>query len=133
MKKADYHRPLIFNSVLWSLAFVILLFVFSKGKTPITVDYIYTIAFLLVMAIPVSINFYVKVIKYVFGRVIEAYVVLAQNFPIFFILVSCQNLFELLDEFELVLPCLCGQQDHCKNTFTECHSFLQLKCLFMLQ
>lgn len=59
LKRSNYHRPLIFNSVLWSLAFVILLFVFSKGKTPITVDYIYTIIFLLVVAIPVSINFYV--------------------------------------------------------------------------
>ncbi len=59
IKKANYHRPLIFNSALWLLAFVILLFVFSKGQSLITVDYIYTVTFLVVLAIPVSINFYV--------------------------------------------------------------------------
>lgn len=64
IKKANYHRPLIFNAVLWSLAFVILVFVFSKGKLPITVDYIYTITFLIVMAIPVLINFYVLLPKF---------------------------------------------------------------------
>ena len=64
IKKANYHRPLIFNAVLWSLAFVILLFVFSKGKSPITVDYVYTITFLVAMAIPVLINFYVLLPKF---------------------------------------------------------------------
>ena len=76
-----------------------------------------------------SIDLYIQVVEYVFGRVIEADVVLAQNFPIFFIFVSCQDLFKLLDKFELVLPCLCRQQDHCEDAFTECHSFLQLKGL----
>ncbi|MEP0263148.1 sensor histidine kinase [Dokdonia sp.] len=64
IKKSDYHRPLLFNSVLWLLAFVILLFIFSKGNTPIKVDYIYTVAFLLFMAIPVSINFYILIPKF---------------------------------------------------------------------
>ena len=63
IKKANYHRPLIFNSVLWLLAFVILLFVFSKGESPITVDFIYTVAFLIALAIPVIINFYVLIPK----------------------------------------------------------------------
>lgn len=63
-KPSNYHRPLIFNSVLWSLAFVILLFVFSKGETPIKVDYIYTTTFLVVVAIPVSINFYILIPKF---------------------------------------------------------------------
>lgn len=58
LKRSNYHRPLIFNGVLWSLAFVILLFVFSKGNRPITVDFIYTTTFLVLLAIPVSINFY---------------------------------------------------------------------------
>lgn len=62
-KTFHYHRPLIFNGVLWLLAFVILIFVFSKGKTPIRIDYIYTIAFLICMAIPVSINFYLLMPK----------------------------------------------------------------------
>ncbi len=59
LPKTNYHRPLIFNSVLWLLAFVILLYIFSKGKSPIAVDYIYTVTFLVLLAIPVSINFYV--------------------------------------------------------------------------
>ena len=63
IKKANYHRPLIFNSVLWLLAFMILLFVFSKGESPITVDYIYTITFLIALGIPVIINFYVLIPK----------------------------------------------------------------------
>lgn len=62
--KTNYHRPLIFNSVLWSLAFIILLFIFSKGNTPIIVDFIYTIVFLISVAIPVSINFYVFIPKF---------------------------------------------------------------------
>lgn len=61
LKRTNYHRPLIFNSVLWLLAFVILLFIFSKGKPPIVVDYIYTIAFLILISIPVSINFYLLI------------------------------------------------------------------------
>ncbi|MCC1484217.1 sensor histidine kinase [Winogradskyella immobilis] len=52
------HRPIVFNTILWLAAFIILLFIFAKGETPIIIDYIYTIAFLVVMAIPVSINFY---------------------------------------------------------------------------
>lgn len=64
LKQTNYHRPLLFNGVLWSLAFVILIFIFSKGKTPIAADYIYTFSFLLVIAIPVSINFYILIPKY---------------------------------------------------------------------
>lgn len=61
LKRTNYHRPLLFNGVLWLLAFVILLFIFSKGQTPIIVDYIYTISFLVVIAIPVNINFYLLI------------------------------------------------------------------------
>lgn len=63
LKTSNYHRPLLFNSVLWLLAFIILVFIFSKGKTPINIDYIYTIAFLVCMAIPVNINFYILMPK----------------------------------------------------------------------
>jgi sensor histidine kinase YesM len=61
LKQTKYHRPFIFNSVLWSFAFVILLFIFAKGKSPITVDYVYTLTFLLALAIPVVVNFYVLI------------------------------------------------------------------------
>ncbi|WP_339755552.1 sensor histidine kinase [uncultured Winogradskyella sp.] len=64
IKKTKYHRPLIFNGVLWSLAYVILLFIFAKGKSPITVDYAYTVTFLSALAIPVVINFYVLIPKF---------------------------------------------------------------------
>ena len=64
IKKTKYHRPLVFNGVLWSLAFVVLLFVFAKGKSPITVDYIYTLIFLSALAIPVVINFYIIIPKF---------------------------------------------------------------------
>lgn len=64
LKQTNYHRPLLFNGVLWSLAFVILLFIFSKGQNPITADYIYTVAFFLVIAVPVCINFYVLIPRF---------------------------------------------------------------------
>lgn len=79
IKKNSYHRPLIFNSVLWLLAFVILLFIFSKGKTPIKVDYIYTFVFLLFMAIPVTINFYVLIPRFL---QLEKYVIYISLFII---------------------------------------------------
>ena len=72
-KAKNYHRPLLFNSVLWLLAFVILVFVFSKGETPITVDYIYTITFLIVIAIPVSLNFYVLIPKFLKKEIYNLY------------------------------------------------------------
>ncbi len=60
-KKLNNHRPLVFNLVLWFCAFVILLFIFSKGQKPITVDYIYTSCFLISVAIPVLINLYILI------------------------------------------------------------------------
>lgn len=76
IKKSNYHRPLIFNSVLWLLAFVILLFIFSKGKPPIKVDYIYTIIFLLFMAMPVSLNFYLLIPKFLKLEKYSMYIIL---------------------------------------------------------
>jgi len=64
IKRNNFHRPLVFNSVLWFLVFVILLFVVSKGKQPIGLDYIYTLGLVLVMAIPVNINFYVLIPRF---------------------------------------------------------------------
>ncbi len=61
IKYRNYHRPLMFNSILWSLAFVVLIFIFSKGQLPVKIDVIYTVAFLLFIAIPVVINFYVLI------------------------------------------------------------------------
>ena len=63
VKTKNIHRPLIFHSFLWILAFAILIFVFTKGKRPVGIDYIYTTVFLVLMAIPVCINFYVLIPK----------------------------------------------------------------------
>ncbi len=58
------HRPLVFNTILWLLAFIIFLFIFSKGKAPITIDYIYTSLFLILLSIPVIINFYILIPRF---------------------------------------------------------------------
>lgn len=76
IKKNSNHRPLIFNSSLWLLAFVILLFIFSKGKAPIKVDYIYTSIFLCFMIIPVSINFYILIPKFLQLEKYTVYIIL---------------------------------------------------------
>jgi len=39
LKVKNNHSPLLFNSVLWSLMFITLLVVFTKGETPIKVDF----------------------------------------------------------------------------------------------
>ncbi len=51
-------RNTVFNIVLWFLYYIVLLFIFSQGKMPLKIDYIYTISFLVVMAIPIIINTY---------------------------------------------------------------------------
>ncbi|MFK7832716.1 MAG: sensor histidine kinase [Winogradskyella sp.] len=76
IKQANYHRPLIFNGVLWLLAFVILIFVFSKGQVPIAVDYMYTVTFLVLLAIPVSLNFYMFIPKFLKQEKYLAYIIL---------------------------------------------------------
>ena len=97
LKKANYHRPLIFNGVLWSLAFVILLFVFSKGKSPITVDYIYTVTFLVVLAVPVSINFYILIPKFLKREKYSIYIAYFVINLIVFALLSSWLLQPILD------------------------------------
>lgn len=97
IKKADYHRPLLFNSVLWLLAFVTLLFVFSKGKLPITVDFIYTGTFLIALAIPVTINFYILIPKFLKHEKHLIYIVLFVINLIAFALLSSWFLEPILD------------------------------------
>ncbi|WP_347921933.1 histidine kinase [Pontimicrobium sp. SW4] len=63
LKKLNNHRPFLFNLVLWFCAFVIVLFIFSKGQKPIKVDYIYTICFITSVAIPVVVNLYLFIPK----------------------------------------------------------------------
>ncbi|NER14203.1 GHKL domain-containing protein [Leptobacterium flavescens] len=61
LKKLNNHNALLFNGVLWSVSFVILLFIFSKGRTPLKIDYIYTLSFLSSLVIPVLINLYILI------------------------------------------------------------------------
>lgn len=96
-RTANNHRPLIFNSVLWSLAFVILLFIFSKGHTPILVDYIYTLSFLIVIAIPVSINIYSLIPKFLKQEKYGLYVLCCSINYILFSLLSLWLLQPILD------------------------------------
>jgi len=63
LRKLNNHSPLLFNTVLWFCSFIILLFIFSKGQKPIKIDYIYTISFLISVAIPVLINLYIIIPK----------------------------------------------------------------------
>ena len=52
------HKPIIFNLVLWAVSFVILLKSFSRNGVPHKIDYIYTSSFLATIIIPVLINLY---------------------------------------------------------------------------
>jgi sensor histidine kinase YesM len=101
LKKANYHRPLLFNGVLWSLAFVILLFIFSKGKSPIHVDYAYTITFLSALAVPVLINFYVLIPKFLKG---EKYLIYVLTFLINLIVFAYLSSYLLQPILDVVFP-----------------------------
>jgi len=101
LKKANYHRPLIFNSLLWSLALIILLFIFSKGKMPITVDYIYTVAFLITLIIPVSLNFYILIPKFL---TLERYVAYSALFITNLVLFSILNILFFQSLLDIVFP-----------------------------
>jgi len=57
--KQNAHASWVLHLLLWPLAFSILLFVFSKGEQPVSIDFYYTLIFLLFVAVPVLINFYV--------------------------------------------------------------------------
>ncbi len=63
-KKLNNHNPIFFNTVLWFCSFTILLFIFSKGKIPVNIDYIYTFGFLVSIIIPVLINLYILIPRF---------------------------------------------------------------------
>ncbi|RNC87186.1 MAG: histidine kinase [Winogradskyella sp.] len=95
--RENFHRPLIFNSVLWSLSFIILLFIFSKGKTPIAADIIYTLGFLILVAVPVNINFYVLIPKFLKHEKYSLYFVCFIANLVIFSFISSLILYPLLD------------------------------------
>jgi len=57
--RQNAHGSWVLHLLLWPLAFSILLFVFSKGQQPVSIDFYYTLIFLLFAAVPVIFNFYV--------------------------------------------------------------------------
>ena len=58
------HRPLLFNIVVWVFSFIIFLFVFTKGKTPVKIDLVYTVGFLITIILPSLLNVYVLIPKF---------------------------------------------------------------------
>lgn len=78
-KRTNSHNIVIFNTVLWSFSFLVLLFLFSDDFTPSEIDYYYTLSFLITIVIPVTINLYV-LIPYFLKK--EKYIL----FSLFFIL-----------------------------------------------
>tara|TARA_R110002050_G_scaffold110892_3_gene223628 strand:+ start:37341 stop:38393 length:1053 start_codon:yes stop_codon:yes gene_type:complete len=58
------YRPLLFNSVLWGISYVVLLFVFIKGEAPVKIDVVYTLGFLVTLSLPALINLYILIPKF---------------------------------------------------------------------
>ncbi|SDS51563.1 hypothetical protein SAMN05216503_3310 [Polaribacter sp. KT25b] len=58
LTRTNAHNKVIFNAILWSCSFLILLFLFSGSSSPSKIDYIYTASFIFTLIIPVCINLY---------------------------------------------------------------------------
>ncbi len=58
LTRTNSHNTVIFNTILWSCSFVILLFLFSGNSSPSKIDYIYTSSFIFTLLIPVWTNLY---------------------------------------------------------------------------
>ncbi|MDO1500743.1 histidine kinase [Winogradskyella maritima] len=54
----EAYKPILFNGLLALIMFVTLLFVFSKGKSPIIIDYLFTMTFIVFLAVPITFNLY---------------------------------------------------------------------------
>jgi len=72
--KPNNHNPWVFNTVLWCISFIILLFSFTKN-TPLKIDYIYTTCFLITVIIPCLINLYILIPKYLKHEKYTVYIV----------------------------------------------------------
>lgn len=58
LTRTNSHNIVVFNAILWSCSFLILLFLFSGSSSPSKIDYIYTTSFIFTLVIPVCINLY---------------------------------------------------------------------------
>ena len=64
LKRTSSHNIAVFNTLLWVCSFVILVFLFSGRTILEKIDYIYTVCFIITLIIPVSINLYFLIPKY---------------------------------------------------------------------
>lgn len=64
LTRTNSHNIVVFNAILWSCSFLILLFLFSGSSSPSKIDYIYTASFIFTLLIPVCINLYWLLPKY---------------------------------------------------------------------
>jgi sensor histidine kinase YesM len=58
LTRTSSHNIVVFNTILWSCSFLILLFLFSGSSSPSKIDYIYTSCFIFTLILPVSLNLY---------------------------------------------------------------------------
>jgi len=64
LTRTNSHNSIVFNMILWSCSFVILLFLFSGNSAPSKIDYIYTSSFIFTLIIPISLNLYLLIPKF---------------------------------------------------------------------
>jgi sensor histidine kinase YesM len=95
LKRTNAHNIVVFNAVLWSCSFLILLFLFSGSSSPAKIDYIYTASFIFTLVVPVCINLYWLLPTYLKK---EKYVLFSMLFSVNLVLFSQINpwLFEVL-------------------------------------
>lgn len=58
LKRTNALHKIVFNAMLWSCSFIILLFLFSGSSSPSKIDYIYTFCFVFTLLFPVCLNLY---------------------------------------------------------------------------
>ena len=58
------YNHIILNGVLWFISSILLLLIFSKGKEPIEIDYIYTISFITTLILPIIILVYLYIPRF---------------------------------------------------------------------
>ncbi len=87
--KSNNHKPFLFNLVLWLCSFVIVLFAFSQDSNPTKIDYVYTGSFIITILLPVLINLYVLIPKFLKR---EKYILFIITFVINLLLFSQLNI-----------------------------------------
>jgi sensor histidine kinase YesM len=82
MKKIKQYKNLIFHFILWPIAFLILIFVFTKGQIPVKIDYYYTLVFVIFVAIPAVVNFHIFI----------PFLLKKEKYTFYFIALACLGL-----------------------------------------